>query len=65
MNVTVGRTSVTDRGPFSVRKTVDVLPTYVFDVFQIFHISHFSLDKLKDDAVQNERSTFTLDTNPK
>jgi len=47
----------------SVTKTVDALSTYVFDVFQILNVSHFSLDKLKDDAIRNERSSLTLDPN--
>jgi len=59
----VGRTSVEDVKLFSVRKTGDTLPTYVFDVFQIFDISHLSLDKLEDNAVQNKRSTLAFSPN--
>ena len=39
---------------FSVRDIGETLRTYVFDVFQIFHVSHLSLDKLKNYTIQNK-----------
>jgi len=58
-----GRTSKMHHKPFSVVKMTDVLLTYMFDIFQIFNVSHLPPDKLKDGTIRNRQSNLTLNSN--
>jgi hypothetical protein len=56
----VGRTSVVGPRRLSVGHPEVTLHTYVFDVFQILDVGHLSLDKLKNDPVEDRQQTFPV-----